>query len=63
MTSNVRTRLVLDIDLDTEPISGVVVDDDHDGEAFSGWIALTRTIEAALYAGRQARSRPPTQDL
>jgi hypothetical protein len=55
MTFPTRVRLVLDFDLSTDPISGVVVDDDRDSAPFHGWMALTRTIELRLNTARGVR--------
>jgi hypothetical protein len=49
-------HLRLDVDLDTEPITGVVGDFDEEGRRFSGWIELTRSIELSLDQARQVRS-------
>jgi hypothetical protein len=47
----------LDFDVDADPVAGVVVHEDHDGEAFSGWMALTRVIEETLDAARHRQSQ------
>jgi hypothetical protein len=60
VTTHRRARLVLDFDVDAEPVSGVVVHEDHDGKPFSGWMALTRTIEETLNAARHPQ---PDEDL
>jgi hypothetical protein len=47
--------LTFELDLDADPVSGVVLDGTGEGRPFSGWMALTREIENALDAGRRAR--------
>jgi hypothetical protein len=54
-----RCRLILELDLDAEPIGGVLVDDRGQGQPFSGWMALTRTIELGLGAARGSRASGP----
>jgi hypothetical protein len=49
-----RTRLILDLDLAANPIAGNVLDRLGHAQPFSGWMALTRTIELTLEAARQA---------
>jgi hypothetical protein len=49
-----HTRVILELELAADPIAGNVVDRLGRGHPFSGWMALTRTIELALDAARQA---------
>ena len=63
MTVPSRVRLVLDFDLSTDPISGVVVDNDRDGQPFYGWMALTQTIELTLDTARGVRNRQRNPDF
>jgi hypothetical protein len=46
------TQLTLEFDLDADPVGGTVRDGHGAGEAFSGWMSLTRAIELALAAAR-----------
>jgi hypothetical protein len=44
-----RLILEVEVEVDADPIAGVVRHDPHDpGEAFIGWMGLTRAIELAL---------------
>jgi hypothetical protein len=54
MPPGAQTRLILDLELAADPIAGNVVDRLGRGHPFSGWMALTRTIELTLDAVRQA---------
>lgn len=58
MSPGAHTRLILDFDLAANPVTGNVVDGFGRGHPFSGWMALTRTIELTLDAARQA---PPAR--
>jgi len=49
-----HVRVTIDFDLGCNPIAGVVRDGRGHSEPFAGWMALTRTIERALDAARQA---------
>jgi hypothetical protein len=49
-----HARLTIDFDLRGSPIAGVVRDGHGHGEPFTGWMALTRTIERALDLARSA---------
>jgi hypothetical protein len=65
VTTAAHVRLILDLDLAADPISGIVRDAHGAAEPFAGWMALTRTIELSLDAARQRRpaataaARPP----
>ena len=50
-----HARLTIVFDLQADPIAGVVCDDGDRGGPFAGWMELTRAIERALDAARQAR--------
>jgi hypothetical protein len=53
--ASARARLTIEFDLRADPIAGVVHGDgDGDGQPFAGWMDLTRAIETALDAARQA---------
>jgi hypothetical protein len=47
MSCERRTRLTLELDVQANPVTGVV-HDSSGSEPFVGWIALTRAIELAL---------------
>jgi len=49
-----HVRVTIDFDLRGSPIAGVMRDGRGHSEPFAGWMALTRTIERALDAARQA---------
>jgi hypothetical protein len=49
-----QIRFTLEVDLDTDPISGVL-----QGSAFTGWMGLAREIEVAIEAAR-ATPQPTT---
>jgi hypothetical protein len=54
-----RTRIVIDLEMGSDPITGRVVDDDDDDErAFIGWLALVRELERAV----QSPSKRPHGD-
>jgi hypothetical protein len=57
-------RLIIDFDLQADPIAGVVHDGGGDGQPFAGWMALTRAIELTLDAARRAIAdgEPPRQE-
>jgi hypothetical protein len=56
MPPDSRCRLILEVDLAADPISGVLRDGSGRARPFSGWMALTRTIELGLGAARDATS-------
>jgi hypothetical protein len=47
-----RTVLTLEIDLDAEPLRGVLRDGDGRGSAFAGWMELTLALELRLGEAR-----------
>jgi hypothetical protein len=49
-----HARLTIIVDLQAEPIAGILRDEDGHGEPFAGWMELTRAIERGLHAARQA---------
>lgn len=49
-----HARLTIVFDLRAEPIAGILRGEDGQGEPFAGWMELTRAIERALRAARQA---------
>lgn len=55
MSPDTHTRLVLELDLAADPVRGIVHDARGHAEPFSGWMALTRTIELSLDAARRDR--------
>jgi hypothetical protein len=55
-----RLLLALEFDVNTEPVSGIVRDGDGDGDRFSGWMDLTRTIELAVAAARYDDDATPS---
>jgi hypothetical protein len=50
-------RLHIDFELGADPIAGRLHDEHGGGQAFSGWIELTRAIELGLAAA--CRTPPP----
>jgi len=55
-----HARLTIEFDLRADPIAGVVHDGrGGDGQAFAGWMALTRAIEVTLGAARLDSQSPP----
>jgi hypothetical protein len=52
MTGGPPARLILDLDVDADPIAGTVNDGCGREQPFSGWMALTHIIELALEAAR-----------
>jgi hypothetical protein len=57
-----RVRLCIEFDLDADPVSGILCDEQGGSEPFSGWMGLTGTIELALGAARRAASAPPEHE-
>lgn len=55
-----HARLSIDIDLQADPIAGVVHDNAGHGLPFAGWMELTRTIERAVAAAKRANADEPT---
>jgi hypothetical protein len=53
-----RLLLALEFDVNTEPVSGIVRD--GDGNRFSGWMDLTRTIELTVAAARYDGDATPS---
>jgi hypothetical protein len=53
VSPDTHTRLVLELDLAADPVRGIVHDAHGHAEPFSGWMALTRTIELGLDAARR----------
>jgi hypothetical protein len=53
--------LLLQFDLDMDPIGGIVHRTGGRERSFSGWIELARTIEIALDEGRLAVADPTGQ--
>jgi hypothetical protein len=53
VTSPSRTRLTLELELDADPVRGVVHDARGGGDAFCGWMELARAIELRLEAARR----------
>jgi hypothetical protein len=53
VSPDTHTRLVLELDLAADPVRGTVHDARGHAEPFSGWMALTRTIELSLDAARR----------
>lgn len=54
MSPDRDARLILEVEIDcaADPLAGVVRGDPHSpGEAFVGWMGLTRAIELALERG------------
>jgi hypothetical protein len=54
-------RLLLEFDLDAEPIGGVVTDQRGAEQAFHGWLQLTEAIEAARLMGQAELPRSEAQ--
>jgi hypothetical protein len=55
MTERDIARLELQVDLDQDPIAGLVHHGDLQGMPFSGWMELSRTIELSLDEARRRR--------
>ena len=55
MAERAVARLLLAVDLDADPIAGVVGDVGEAGTPFAGWIELTQTIELGVDHARQMR--------
>jgi hypothetical protein len=49
-----HARLTIVFDLQADLVAGVICDADGQGAPFAGWMELTRAIECALEAARQA---------
>jgi hypothetical protein len=49
-----HARLTIILDLEAEPIAGVLRGEDGHSDPFAGWMELTRAIERGLRAARQA---------
>jgi hypothetical protein len=47
------------VDLQADPIAGVVCDNAGHGLPFAGWMELTRTIERTVDAARRASAGEP----
>ena len=58
MTSPPTTVVTVEIDLDGDPISGRLVDEDGVAHRFAGWVGLTQVLTATLLAARGANARP-----
>ena len=50
--SDIRIRVLLELDPLAEPISGLLGVDGGRRRPFSGWLALARELDAALAAAR-----------
>lgn len=46
MSTDERLVLRLEVDLDAEPITGILAQRGHAGRPFTGWLALTDAIES-----------------
>lgn len=58
--SDIRIRVLLELDPLAEPISGLLCVDGERRRPFSGWLALARELDAALAAARpQPRPKAP----
>jgi hypothetical protein len=60
VTSPSTTVVTVEIDLDGDPISGWLVDEDGVAHRFTGWLGLTQVLTATLHAARQADAVPAT---
>ncbi len=58
--SDRRACLTLELNVEAEPVAGVVRDASGVDAPFVGWIALTRAIELALEAARVGPQPAPT---
>jgi hypothetical protein len=56
-----RTVLTLEIDLDAEPMSGVLRDGEGHGSAFAGWMELALALELRL--GEARGGEPPSASV
>jgi hypothetical protein len=56
-----RTVLTLEIDLDAEPMSGVLRDGEGRGSAFAGWMELALALELRL--GEARGEEPPSASV
>lgn len=54
--SDIRVRVLLELDPSVEPIGGVLSVDGERERPFSGWLALARELDAALAAARPPRT-------
>jgi hypothetical protein len=54
MTKHRVTTLHLQLNLDADPIAGLISAGAGEGTPFSGWIELARTIELSLDQARRA---------
>lgn len=60
VTSPSTTVVTLEIDVQREPISGRLVDENHVVHRFTGWVGLTQVIGAVLLGARRASALPAT---
>lgn len=60
VTSSPTTVVTVEIDLDGDPISGCLVDEDDVAHRFTGWLGLTQVLTATLLAARRANTLPAT---
>jgi hypothetical protein len=56
MTERSVAHLHLEVDLDREPIAGVLHHGDRESTPFSGWMELSRTIELSIDQARRGGS-------
>lgn len=49
-----HTRIVIEIERDTDPIEGRLLEPESEAQAFKGWLSLTALLDAA----RQAKAKP-----
>jgi hypothetical protein len=56
VTSTPTTVVTVEIDLDGDPISGWLVDEDDVAHRFTGWLGLTQVLTATLLAARRAKA-------
>ena len=54
-----RARIVLDIEVGTDPIEGSLACEHAAPVEFTGWIELTQALNAALGARRRESDPPP----
>jgi hypothetical protein len=54
--SSERLQIIIDLDLEAQPIAGLLQVEDGLPEPFSGWLALTQAIDQTLIA-RQGRDQ------
>ncbi|HEV2923005.1 MAG TPA: hypothetical protein VGW98_03165 [Solirubrobacteraceae bacterium] len=55
-----RAQVTLDIELDSEPISGSLSEGDGTGQAFSGWIQLVSLLQDAATTRTSQADQPRT---